>query len=322
MEIVWVLLAGFALDLLLGDPRWMPHPVVGIGKLITVCERFLRRIFPDTPEGKRAGGFFLTLTVVGVSTAVPAAAIYGVGLVDMRLKYGLEIFWCWQIFAARSLNRAADRVRAEVENGDISAARKYLSWIVGRDTAKLNFPQIIRAVCETVAENSSDGVIAPMFYMAIGGVPAGFFYKAGNTLDSMVGYKNDRYIDFGRATARFDDLLNFVPARITGFMMCPGAVLAGLDGKAAFRIFRRDRLRHASPNAGNPESACAGALGVRLLGDASYFGKKYRKDTVGDDLRPIEAEDITRSCRLMLTTSALCLGLMCGIRTLVFLFLF
>ena len=298
MEIVWVLLAGFALDLLLGDPRWMPHPVVGIGRLITVCERFLRRIFPDTPEGKRAGGFFLTLTVVGVSTAVPAAAIYGVGLVDMRLKYGLEIFWCWQIFAARSLNRAADRVRAEVENGDISAA------------------------CETVAENCSDGVIAPMFYMAIGGVPAGFFYKAGNTLDSMVGYKNDRYIDFGRASARFDDLLNFVPARITGFMMCPGAVLAGLDGKAAFRIFRRDRLRHASPNAGNPESACAGALGVRLLGDASYFGKKYRKDTVGDDLRPIEAEDITRSCRLMLTTSALCLGLMCGIRTLVFLFLF
>ncbi|MBQ1490177.1 MAG: cobalamin biosynthesis protein CobD [Eubacterium sp.] len=314
MRLVVVILLGFGLDLLFGDPARIPHPIVGIGKLISVTEKILRRIFPKSPGGELAAGVFLTVIVTCVSAALPLAAIFIAWRIDPRLAFALEVFWCWQIFAAKSLKQAAVRVLDEIEREDLPAARKYLSWIVGRDTQDLDFRQITKAVVETVAENASDGVIAPMLYLLIGGVPLGFFYKAVNTLDSMVGYKNETYLYFGRFSAKFDDLWNFIPARITGLLFCLAAPLAGLDGKNAFRIFRRDRKKHASPNAGNPESACAGALHVQLLGDAYYFGELYKKDSIGDDDRPIEAADIRRTNTLMITASALGLLILAACR--------
>ncbi len=321
MELVYVVLLGFLIDLILGDPPWMPHPVIYIGRLISLCEKILRKVFPKTERGEIIAGFFLTVTVIGISTVLPYFVLYCFEYVNPWIKYALEIFWCWQIFASKSLAKAAKQVRNEIEKNDIKEARKYVSYIVGRDTQALDFKQIIKAVCETVAENTSDGIIAPMFYLIIGGVPMGFFYKAGNTLDSMVGYKNEKYLNFGKVSAVFDDILNFIPARITGFVMCIASFLCGLNGKNAFKIFFRDRRNHVSPNAGNPESACAGALGVELLGDASYFGKVYKKKTIGDALKEIENSDIEKTNRLMYASAVLSLILMAGIRALIFIFI-
>lgn len=321
MELVYVVLLGFLIDLILGDPPWMPHPVIYIGRLISLCERVLRKVFPKTERGEIIAGFFLTATVIGISTVLPYFVLHCFEHVNPWIKYALEVFWCWQIFAAKSLAKAAKQVGNEIEKNDIKEARKYVSYIVGRDTQALDFKQIIKAVCETVAENTSDGIIAPMFYLIIGGVPMGFFYKAGNTLDSMVGYKNDKYLNFGKVSAVFDDILNFIPARITGFIMCIASFLCGLNGKNAFKIFFRDRRNHVSPNAGNPESACAGALGVELLGDASYFGKVYKKKTIGDALKEIESSDIEKTNRLMYAAAVLSLILMAGIRALIFIYI-
>ncbi|MDY2960230.1 MAG: adenosylcobinamide-phosphate synthase CbiB [Hornefia sp.] len=321
MELVYVVLLGFLIDLILGDPPWMPHPVIYIGRLISLCEKILRKVFPKTERGEIIAGFFLTVTVIGISTVLPYFVLYCFEYVNPWIKYALEVFWCWQIFASKSLAKAAKQVRNEIEKNDIKEARKYVSYIVGRDTQALDFKQIIKAVCETVAENTSDGIIAPMFYLIIGGVPMGFFYKAGNTLDSMVGYKNEKYLNFGKVSAVFDDILNFIPARITGFIMCIASFLCGLNGKNAFKIFFRDRRNHVSPNAGNPESACAGALGVELLGDASYFGKVYKKKTIGDALKEIENSDIEKTNRLMYASAVLSLILMAGIRALIFIYI-
>lgn len=199
------------------------------------------------------------------------------------------------------------KVYEPIEAGDLAESRKRLSMIVGRDTENLDFEGITKAVVETVAENTSDGVIGPMLFMLIGGAPLAFVYKAINTMDSMIGYKNDKYLYFGRAAARLDDLVNLIPARITGLAMVAVSAPCGLDGKNAAKIFRRDRKNHSSPNSAHPESACAGALGVQLGGDACYFGKRYAKQTIGDALRPVEKEDIKRACRLMYASSALCL---------------
>ncbi len=321
MEAVYVVLLGFLIDLALGDPSWMPHPVVYIGKLISLCEKYLRKAFPKTEKGEFTAGIFLTIIVIGIATILPYYILLWADYINPWLKYMLEVFWCWQIFAAKSLGQAAKKVGDGIGRNDIQGARKYLSYIVGRDTQDLDFKQIIKAVCETVAENTSDGIIAPMFYLLIGGVPMGFFYKAGNTLDSMVGYKSERYINFGKVSAIFDDILNFIPARITGFVMCMAAFICGLDGKNAFRIFFRDRKNHVSPNAGNPESACAGALRVQLLGDASYFGEVYKKKTVGDPLKEIEGSDIKKTNILMYVTAILSLILTTGVRTLIFIYI-
>ena len=210
------------------------------------------------------------------------------------------------------------RVYRYVEAGDIENSRKYLSWIVGRDTKELSFEKIDKAVVETVAENTSDGVVAPLIFMAVGGAPLAFLYKGVNTLDSMVGYKNDRYLYFGRASAKLDDLLNFIPARLTGLAMCLGAFFTGLDWRTAFRIYRRDRKNHSSPNSAHPESACAGALNIQLGGDAYYFGKLYRKKTIGDDTRPVNSGDIKLAIRLMYAASVICLVLALAARILVF----
>ena len=226
----------------------------------------------------------------------------------MWLFFALEVFWSFQILAARSLKSESMKVYEALKNGSLEEARKAVSMIVGRDTQNLTEEGVAKAAVETVAENSSDGVVAPLIFLSLGGPVLGFFYKAVNTLDSMVGYKNDRYLYFGRFSAKLDDVLNFIPSRLSGLLLVAASPLAGLDGKGAWRIFRRDRKNHASPNSAQTEAAAAGALGVQLAGDAYYFGKLYKKPTIGDPLRPVEYEDIRRVNRLMY--AAVCLALL------------
>ena len=297
------LVLGFALDALLGDPYSMPHIIRLIGNLIAASERVLRGALPATPRGERAGGAALVVVVVGVSCATVTLLLGLAGSLSPWLALVLETFVCYQMIAARQLRIEAERVRCALELEGLDAARKSVSMIVGRDTAQLDEAGVIRAAVETVAENTSDGVVAPLLFMAVGGAPAGVLYKAVNTMDSMVGYQNDRYRFFGTAAARLDDVLNWVPARLTGVLMCLVAPLVGLDGRGAWRIFLRDRLCHASPNSAHPEAACAGALGVQLAGPASYFGVMHDKPTIGDATRPVEPEDIRRANRLLAATS-------------------
>ena len=305
---MWSLCAlciGFCIDLILGDPHNIPHPVVLIGKLISSLEKLLRKLFPKTVLGENWAGGILWLLVVTISTAVPVFLLrlcYGI---HVYLGLALESFLCAQILATKSLKDESMKVYAALKTGDLAKSRYAVSMIVGRDTDRLDDKGVARAAVETVAENTSDGIVAPLIFLTIGGVPMGFFYKAVNTMDSMVGYKNDRYRFFGTAAARLDDVCNFLPARISGLLMCLGAFLGGMDGKNALRIFRRDRYKHASPNSAQTEAAMAGALDVQLSGDAWYFGKLVKKKTIGDPVRRIETEDIKRADRLMLITSAL-----------------
>lgn len=309
--------AAFLLDALIGDPPSLPHPVRNIGRLITALEKLTREIFPDSPGGRTAAGGLTWAVTAFLSFALPWTAIRLAGKVSVYPAFALDTYWCLRILAARSLCDESLRVCRDIEAGDIPGARNSLSRIVGRDTAELDTPQMIRAVVETIAENASDGVTAPLIYMAAGGAPLAMLYKAVNTMDSMLGYKNEKYIDFGHIPARMDDIFNFVPARITALAMVAAAPLAGLSAGGAFRIWKRDRHNHASPNSGQPESACAGALGVELGGDASYFGRICKKKTLGDPLREIEAEDIKRALRLMYVSSALCLLLLLAVRMLI-----
>ena len=316
MKLIIIVAAGFVLDLLLGDPRWLPHPVCLIGKLISGGEKALRRVFPKSQRGELVGGAVLWFLVTVLSFAVPFLLLKGLALVSPWAEYIVETLFCYQIFAAKSLKTESMRVYEPIKAKDLAGSRKYLSWIVGRDTEHLDFKQITKAVVETVAENTSDGVIAPMLFMVIGGAPLGFLYKGVNTLDSMVGYKNDKYLYFGRFSALADDVFNYIPARITALAMVVSSFFTGFDGKNAWKIYLRDRHNHASPNSAHPESACAGALNLQLAGDAYYFGKLYKKKTIGDDNREIEAEDIPRACRLMYGTAVICLVVFEGIRTI------
>lgn len=312
METLWLpaVLAGFLLDLLIGDPHWLYHPVRLVGSLISAGERGLRRLFPSTPRGERLAGAVLVILVVSVTAAVPAGLLWLAGRIHPWLYFGLETILCYQLFAVRSLRDESMKVYQELKKGELSGARKAVSMIVGRDTQNLDAAGVTKAAVETVAENTSDGIIAPMVYMVLGGPVLGWFYKAVNTMDSMVGYKNDRYLNFGRYGAKLDDVLNFIPARISGLMMALCSPLAGLNGKNAWKIFKRDRFNHASPNSAQTEAVMAGALGVELAGDAWYFGKLHKKKTIGDSLRPVEAEDIVRANRLLYVTSAVTLALL------------
>lgn len=309
------LVCGYVLDALFGDPYQMPHIIRLIGTLISGAERLLRRIFPPTPLGERMAGAVLVMLVAGGCSGCTWLVLGLLSRVSPQLAWVVETFVCYQMLAAKQLRIEALRVADALENEGLVAARTAVSMIVGRDTAELDEAGVVRAAVETVAENASDGVVAPLLFMAVGGAPAGVLYKAVNTMDSMVGYKNDRYRYFGTVAARLDDLLNWVPARLTGVLMCLVAPLVGLDGARAWRIFLRDRLKHASPNSAHPEAACAGALGVRLAGPASYFGVVHDKPYIGDDNRPIERADIGRACRLLKATSlaALVLGLALGL---------
>ena len=318
MSIAFSILIGFLLDCIFGDPRRLPHPICLIGNFINLMEKVLRRAFPKSERGELAGGAVIAAAVPAAAFGVSFIILMLCGMVSPVLKFGVETFFCYQIFAAKSLKDESMRVYRYVEAGDIENSRKYLSWIVGRDTKELSFEKIDKAVVETVAENTSDGVVAPLIFMAVGGAPLAFLYKGVNTLDSMVGYKNDRYLYFGRASAKLDDLLNFIPARLTGIAMCIGAFFTGLDWRAAFRIYRRDRKNHSSPNSAHPESACAGALNIQLGGDAYYFGKLYRKKTIGDDIRPVNSGDIKLAIRLMYAASVICLVFALAARILIF----
>ena len=302
---------GFLIDVLLGDPHSLPHPVVAIGKLIAALEKALRRLFPATPAGERWAGGVLWLLTVSISGGVPFALLYACAQVSPWLRLAVESLMCWQILAARSLRDESMKVYAALKTGDLEKSRYAVSMIVGRDTQYLDEQGVTRAAVETVAENCSDGVIAPLFFLALGGAPLGFFYKAVNTMDSMLGYVEPPYKDIGFFPAKLDDVFNYLPARLSALLMLLGGGLLGMDMKEGWRIYRRDRHNHASPNSAQTESVCAGLMGLRLAGDAVYHGVLHKKPYIGDARREITPEDIPLSCKLMYATTVLML-LLCG----------
>jgi len=314
MEIVVAACVSFLLDLLLGDPAWLPHPVVGMGKCITWLEGRLRPLFPGTPRGEMAAGTALAVILPAGTLLLAGGAVYAAGLIHPALAFGLEVLWGWQALAMRGLRDESRNVCRALTQGTLDQARQAVGRIVGRDTGALTAQGVARAAVETVAENFSDGVAAPMCYLLLGGAPLALCYKAVNTLDSMVGYKNDRYLYFGRPSAKLDDLVNWVPARLAALMLIAAAALGGEDAGGAFRIWRRDRRAHASPNSAQTEAAMAGALGVELAGPAYYFGTRYDKPTIGDPLRPIQARDILRANRLLYLGGGLSLAVLGGLR--------
>ena len=309
MLICWAVLGGFVLDAIFGDPAWLPHPVVLMGKAITALEKRLRTQFPKTPQGELCGGAVLA-AVLPVGTFLITALVCRLAAALHPLAgLAVQMFWCAQALAARGLVQESCNVYKELQKQDLPAARKAVARIVGRDTQNLTAEGVTKAAVETVAENASDGVIAPLLYMLLGGAPLALTYKAVNTMDSMVGYKNETYLYFGRAAAKLDDVANYIPSRLAALLWAAAAALTGNDAKGAWRIWRRDRRNHASPNSAQTESACAGALGVQLAGPAYYFGEYYPKPTIGDALRPIEPQDILRAARMMYAASVLALVL-------------
>ena len=310
---------GFLLDLLLGDPQGFPHPIRLIGGMIARLESLLLGDQDLSDREKFRRGVVLAVLAPAASVLVTGAILILAWKLHIVLGILAETVMTWQILAARCLETESMKVYQCLKRDDLPAARKAVSMIVGRDTECLDADGVARAAIETVAENTSDGVIAPMLYTALGGPVLGFFYKTVNTMDSMVGYKNDRYLYFGRAAARFDDAVNYLPARISALLMILAAFLGGrqFSGKRAFSIWRRDNRKHASPNSAQTESVCAGALGIRLAGDARYFGKIVKKPYIGDLLRPVETEDIRRANRLMYGTAWLSEGICLGIMAMV-----
>lgn len=313
---LWAVVLGFVLDLILGDPAGIPHPVAAIGRLIAGLEGLLRRLFPATPRGERAAGGVLWVVVAAVSTGVSALVLRLCGVVSPWLRLAVESVMCWQILAVKSLRTESMKVYAALAAGDVESARRAVSMIVGRDTERLDGAGIARAAVETVAENTSDGVVAPLVFLALGGAPLGFFYKAVNTMDSMLGYVDPPYTHLGYVPARMDDVMNFLPARLSALLMLAAGGLLGMDVGRGWRIFRRDRRRHASPNAAQTESVCAGLLGLQLAGDAWYRGVLHKKPGIGDPVRAVEPADIPRSCRLLYGTAVLALVLCSGGRAL------
>lgn len=309
MLIAAAILCGFLLDALLGDPAWLPHPVVLMGKAISALEKRLRSWFPKTPDGEKKAGRVLAVTLPLGTLLISGGLCVGLTLLHPVLGFLLQTFWCWQALAMKGLAVESGNVYRALTTASLPEARKAVARIVGRDTAALTEQGVTRAAVETVAENASDGVVAPLFYMLIGGAPLALTYKAINTMDSMVGYKNERYLYFGRAAAKLDDAANFLPARLAALLWILTCPLAGGDQKHAFRMWRRDRRQHASPNSAQTESACAGALGVRLAGPACYFGKQVEKPYIGDARRDIEPTDIRRANRMMVVTSLVALGI-------------
>lgn len=317
MKILCVCLIGMILDWIFGDPAWLYHPVRIIGKWISFLEKILRKFAGDQEGNEKklliAGGI-LWILVILASAAVPMGILYLAEKFSPCAAFVLECFWCYQLLAARSLGKESKKVYKKLIQDDLSGARLAVSMIVGRDTENLTVEGVTKAAVETVAENTNDGVIAPLIYMLIGGPILGFVYKAVNTMDSMLGYKNEKYLYFGRVAAKMDDVAGFIPARISALLMILASCLLGMDGKNALWIWKRDRRKHASPNAAQTEAVCAGALQVQLAGDAWYFGKKHEKDTIGDPIRDIEPKDILRSEKLMIGTEVLTFLLFGGIR--------
>ncbi len=293
------LLAGYAADLIFGDPRWLYHPVRLIGNLIALLEKLIRKIMPVNKAGELAGGFITVVLVLLLCGIVPWVLLHLVFGLNVVAGVILEAFMCYQLLAVKSLKDESMKVYDALTGSTIEDARKAVSMIVGRDTQNLDQKGVAKAAIETVAENFSDGVIAPMFYMFIGGPVLMYIYKGINTMDSMLGYKNDKYIYFGRCAAKLDDAANFIPSRLAALLLIAAAYIGGFNGKGAVKIFKRDRFNHASPNSAQTESAAAGALDIQLAGNAYYFGKLYEKPTMGDSVKEPEAEDIKRVNKLM-----------------------
>lgn len=311
---IYACIIGFILDLIVGDPHWLYHPVRLIGKLINNTEKLIRRCFPKTKEGERIGGIILAIIVMVISTGIPLGILVICYKTNVYLGFIIESIFCYQLLATKSLKVESMKVYSALKDKDIEKARYAVSMIVGRDTKSLDTVGITKAAVETVAENTSDGSIAPLIAIIIGGAPLGFLYKSINTMDSMIGYKNDKYINLGRFAAKLDDIVNYIPARFSAYMMILSAYILGMDGKNAYRIYKRDRYKHASPNSAHTESVCAGALRVRLAGDAYYFGKLHKKEYIGDALREIEIEDIKRANRLLYMCAFLSFVLLMGIK--------
>lgn len=314
-------LIGFIMDLLFGDPEWIPHPVVFIGKAIDKCKKFIWETiygysYEDVVKNKRLrdenqeliGGGFLMLVIVSGTYFLTLTVIKVAKKIHPRLGEALETFLIFQSLAAKCLKQESMKVYDKLEKGDLKGARTRVGYLVGRDTASLSAEEVTKATIETVAENTADGVVAPLFYGAVGGAPLAMAYKAVNTLDSMVGYKNEEYLYLGRASARMDDVWNFIPARLSAFAMIGGAKLAGYDWENGYRIFKRDRYKHLSPNSAQTESVAAGALHIQLGGTHDYFGKLVEKPTIGDDIRPVEPEDIKRTNKLLYGAAVCSMG--------------
>ncbi len=309
-------LLGFIIDFFVGDPYSIPHPVVYIGKWISFFDGKFRK---GDPHKDFVRGIITVILVTVISTCVPALVLAIAWIIHPFVYLIINSIMCWQLLAARQLVKESMKVCRELKKGDVEAARKAVSYIVGRDTDVLDEKGICRAAIETVAENTSDGVIAPLIWIFLFGAVGGFFYKSVNTMDSMIGYKNDKYLYFGRAAAKTDDFVNFIPARISALLMIISCPLCRLDMKNAYRIFRRDRMKHASPNSAQTESVCAGALNIRLAGDAVYGGIIHKKDYIGDPFRETEPNDIKKAGNLMYTASLLALIAGILIRTAVIL---
>jgi len=326
---IFAFIAGFVLDLLIGDPHFIPHPVRLIGSFISFLDKRLNCDAGYNISEKKLNlikykrGMILAFTVIFATFAISVIIIVAAYSINLYAGVIVEAVMTWQILATKCLRVESMRVYDALRTDGVDAGRRAVSMIVGRDTSVLDAAGVTRAAVETIAENTSDGVIAPMLYTAIGGPVLGFVYKAVNTMDSMLGYKNDKYMYFGRFAARLDDVVNFIPARISAYLMIAAAFIGGrhFDGKNAYHIFKRDRFNHASPNSAQTESVCAGALRVQLAGDAVYFGKLVKKKYIGDGLREIEYEDIKRANRLMYITAFLCELLSVAVMSLVLILL-
>ena len=319
MYILIASVVGFAADQIFADPEKLPHPVVLIGKMITAYER---RAFARTDDDEKkllSYGRRMSFLIPFVTLLLSGAVLFCCYKIHPLLFLALECFWCFQCLALCGLKRAAKKVYAELRSGNVEAARNALSMIVGRDTGSLSKEGIIRGAVETVAENASDGVIAPLLFMMIGGAPLALCYKAVNTLDSMVGYKNEKYLAFGRASALWDDKWNYLPARISALLLIVSCRFCGFDAANAVRIWKRDRRAHASPNSAQTESCVAGALHIRLAGPAYYFGQYFEKSYIGDDDRPVEEADILKTNRMVTAASVTALIIFVCIRFLVIL---
>ena len=316
MEYAAAACIGFLIDFIVGDPQGLWHPVCGIGSLISRMEKQLRRNVADTPQNLLLAGAALAVTIPCMTVVITAVLLLAAGFLHPYLRFALMCVLDGWILAARSLKTESMKVYRKLKEKDLNGARYAVSMIVGRDTEQLDETGVAKAAIETVAENASDGVIAPMIYLAVGGPVLGFAYKAVNTMDSMVGYKNEKNLYFGRFAAKLDDVVNFIPSRVAALLMIVASFLPGkrFSGTGAWKIWRRDSRKHASPNSAQTESACAGSLGIQLAGDASYFGKTVKKPTIGDALRPVKPEDIRCAnvllYRMAFLGMAVCLSLL------------
>jgi len=300
-----LLISAFLLDLAVGDPRWLPHPVVFMGKFISCGEALLRS---GNPRRDFIAGMALSLFVIAISVSTAWALVALCRLLSFWLFFIATAALASTTLATRGLLDAVKRIEAPLQGGDLNAAREKLSHIVGRDTAHLNQDKVLRASLESLSESTCDGIVAPLFYLLLGGVPLAMAYKAVNTLDSMIGYRTEQYFYFGKFAARLDDVMNFIPARLTAFFIIIATLALRLNPVRALRVTWRDHANHLSPNAGYPEAALAGAFGICLGGPSIYFGKEIYKPYLGDDLTPVGIEMLKEGRILCLVTAILSLA--------------